>query len=243
MDLPGWQAVHERVAPSGIEVVTVALDSGGVEAAGPWIDAASPSHPSLIDEGHLIDERLGVVNVPNALWIDETGTIVRPAEPAWPGSTPVLQMLDAPGELPPEAAETRKHIARMHIDPEAYLEMVLDWAEQGSVSRHVLSPEEVIERSRPRSPERARAAAHFELGQHLRKQSAGTGPPDPARQAAIVAHWREAHRLDPENWTYKRQAWNLATGDTVTQSEEYESNWLADVERVGAENYYPKLRS
>lgn len=238
MDLPGWQAVHERVAPSGIEVVTVALDSGGAAAARPWIEAASPTHPSLIDEGHLIDERLGVVNVPNALWIDEAGTIVRPAEPAWPGSTPVLQMLDAPGDLPLEAAETRKHIAKMHIDPEAYLTMVLDWAEQGAASRYVLSPAEVIERSRPRSPDLARAAAHFELGQHLRK-----GPQDAARRAAIVAHWREAHRLDPENWTYKRQAWNLATGDTVTQSEQYESNWLADVERMGAENYYPKLRS
>jgi 2-keto-4-pentenoate hydratase/2-oxohepta-3-ene-1,7-dioic acid hydratase in catechol pathway len=47
-----------RVAdlPQGVEVVTVALDVGGAEAAGPWIDAAEPEHPSLIDAEHRLDE-------------------------------------------------------------------------------------------------------------------------------------------------------------------------------------------
>ena len=49
------QALREELRPQNIEVVTVALDTGGAEAAGSWIDAAKPQHPSLIDAGHRLD--------------------------------------------------------------------------------------------------------------------------------------------------------------------------------------------
>jgi Rieske Fe-S protein len=77
-----WQELRTQLAPMGVEVVTVALDTGGVAAAGPFIAAASPDHPSLIDEAHVSAERFGFVNVPNAVWIDEGGMIVRPSHPA-----------------------------------------------------------------------------------------------------------------------------------------------------------------
>ena len=67
-----------------MEVVSVALDTGGIEAAGPWIDRAKTTHPALVDEAHLLDELLGLVNVPSGVWIDERGTICRPPEPAFP---------------------------------------------------------------------------------------------------------------------------------------------------------------
>jgi len=94
-------------------VVSVALDTGGAEAAGPWIDLAKAEHPSLIDEAHLLDELLGIVNVPSGVWIDEQGTIVRPPEPAVPrcmdSASDVscatrlarpIRFLDHPGRLP-----------------------------------------------------------------------------------------------------------------------------------------------
>ena len=56
------------------------------------------------------------------------------------------------------------------------------------------------------------------------------------------------HRLDPDNWTYKRQAWTLATtapGDPSDllqgPTDEYEGSWLEDVQRAGAERYYQPL--
>src|SRR5439155_354060 len=81
--LPVWQELRAVLRPKGLEIVTVALDSGGATAARPWIEAAKADHPSLIDERHLCDELLGIVNVPSGVWIDETGTIVPPPEPAW----------------------------------------------------------------------------------------------------------------------------------------------------------------
>ncbi len=44
----------------------------------------SPTHPSLIDRHHAMAELFGVINIPNSVWIDEQGMIVRPAEAAPP---------------------------------------------------------------------------------------------------------------------------------------------------------------
>ncbi len=62
----------------------MALDTGGTDAAGPWIDRAKTTHPALVDAAHVLDELLGIVNVPSGIWIDEDGVIVRPPEPAFP---------------------------------------------------------------------------------------------------------------------------------------------------------------
>ena len=60
--------------------------------------------------------------------------------------------------------------------------------------------------------------------------------------------WREAHRLHPENWTYKRQAWTLVTTpegaptDLIQgPNDVYEGNWLDDVAAAGPEHYYAPL--
>ena len=52
----------------------------GPEASRSYIEAAAPEHPSLLDPGHVVDALFGVVNIPNVVWIDEQGVIVRPAE-------------------------------------------------------------------------------------------------------------------------------------------------------------------
>ena len=103
-------------------------------------------------------------------------------------------------------------------------------ARLGSRARaRVLSPDEVVERSRPRPPEVSEAAAHFELGQHLHR----AGELDAAR-----AHFREAHRLDPANWTYKRQAWSFED-PLQGPTEHYDGDWLSDVRAAGPDAYYP----
>jgi hypothetical protein len=229
-----WQELRQRLHPDGLEIVTVALDSEGPDAARPFVEQAHAEHPSLIDVGHLVDELFGVVNVPNGVWIDEEGMIVRPAEPAFPGRNPILETfkdLDV-SSLPPEMADTINEAKKIKTDPEGYLAMLEDWVALGSSSRYALSPDEVVGRSQPRSHEVAEAAAHFELGQHLH----ALGHLETAQ-----AHWREAHRLQPDNWTYRRQAWNLVSPVVQGPTDVYDSCWIADVKKVGAENYYPPV--
>jgi hypothetical protein len=226
-----WQELREELHP-GLEVVTVALDVGGVEAAAPFIDAASPEHPSLVDEAHVLDSLLGVTNVPMAVWIDEEGVLVRPPEVAHPGRVVLGEMLaehGIPKEAPKYLLETLAETAKIRVEPERYGAALRDWAAKGAGSRFALSPEEVVERSRPRPPEASAAAAHFELGQHLH----AAGETEAAR-----AHFRESHRLDPDNWTYRRQAWSFED-PLQGPTEHYDGDWLSDVRASGAENYYP----
>jgi hypothetical protein len=171
-----------------------------------------------------------VVNVPSGVWIDEDGIIVRPPEPAfpWRPREPTEELL---AQLPPLTVEQLREAQRMRIDPERYLEALRDWVAQGKGSRYALSPEQVIARSRPRDAGHARAAACFELGQHLQRQG---------HSEDAVRWFRAAHDLAPENWTYKRQAWSLAD-PLQGPTELYESDWLTEVRRLGAESYYPPL--
>jgi hypothetical protein len=62
--------------------VTVALDRSP-EDARPWIEAARPAHPSLVDPWHTVADRYHVVNVPTSVWIDERGRIARPNDVAF----------------------------------------------------------------------------------------------------------------------------------------------------------------
>jgi hypothetical protein len=77
-----WQELHEELRGLGFAVITVALDRSADDAR-PWIEAARPTHASLIDTRHVLAELYNVVNVPTILWIDEQGRIVRPNDVAF----------------------------------------------------------------------------------------------------------------------------------------------------------------
>jgi hypothetical protein len=224
-----WQDLRAELFPLGLEIVTVALDLN-VEAARRSIEAAQPEHPSLIDQAHVMDEAFGIVNVPSGVWIDEDGTIVRPPETAYP-RRPAFLDRPIPADASPEQRTRIAAVRALRIDAETYVAALRDWARHGAASRFALAPGEVLRRSQPRPIAEATAAAHFELGQHLHRHGQTEG---------AVAHFRAAHRLHPANWTYKRQAWSLvdpAQGPNAV----YDGDWFSDVQKIGAENYYPPL--
>ncbi len=225
-----WQELYRELHPKGLEIVTVALDTGGAEVVRPWIEAAQPTYPCLIDQAHVVDELFGIVNVPSGLWIEEEGMIVRPPETAYPRRPSFLDREIPVGATPNEVARI-KEVKKLRVETDRYIAALRDWVAHGAESRFALAPEEVIRRSRPRPVAQATAAAHFELGQHLHR----AGYRDDA-----ITHFREAYRLQPDNWTYKRQAWSLlAPGQSPMEL--YGSDWLTDVQQIGAENYYPQL--
>jgi hypothetical protein len=216
-------------------VVTVALDVEPQHTF-KWIDAANPSHPSLIDTHHITDDLFGFVNIPMAVWIDETGTIVRPAEGASIERSPLRDM-DIPDGLPERMDRMFREVKAIPDVSDDYRAAIVDWAHRGHESRFVLTPEQVIARSQPRGDHEARAAACFAMGEHLRRTVGAD---------AAVPWWREAHRLFPANWTYKRQAWTLvttapdATENDLMQgpNDVYEGNWLDDVIAGGGGQAY-----
>ena len=238
-----WQALRNELHPLGLEIVTVGLDAAGAEACRLYIEAAKPEHPSLIDTTHQMATKFGVVNIPNGVWINEEGIVVRPAEPANP--RPPRERTYRPVEgIPDRMNAIMEQASHIKVD-DRYLAMLRDWVERGTASEFALSPDEVIARSTPRDPAVAEGQAHFELGAHL--WAAGD-------HGGAVEHWRETHRLAPDNFSYKRQAWSLASagagpyerywqGPVPGHEDEwpYETDWLSEVTAKGAENYYPPI--
>jgi hypothetical protein len=159
----------------------------GAEVARPFVEAAGSSHPSLIDQTHQMDALFGVTNIPQVIWVDEAGMIVRPAEPgmAMPIGADAIRMVERIGGM-----EQR----------ERYVAKLRDWVHNGAASQYVLTPEQVIERSQPRPVTASEAAAHFEIAQHLWRSE--------GLSERTIAHFNAAHELLPSNITYKRQAYS-----------------------------------
>ena len=228
MDLPVWQELRTELYPR-LEIVTVALEARGSAAARPWIEKAQPAHPSLIDEAHVL-AALGVINVPTGIWVDEVGTTVRPPETAYP-RRPSFKDRAIPADATPLQREGIELTRSLHVDAERYVAALREWVSSGpgAASRYALAPDEVTRRSRPRPLSEATAAAHFALAQQLHAAGEAT---------LATKHFKEAQRLHPTSWTYRRDAWAIAGPDHPAI---YGTTWLDDVKREGAENYYPRL--
>jgi hypothetical protein len=248
-------------------VVTVGIETSGPDACREFIELAQPQHPSLIDATHQMEARFGVVNIPNVAWIDEHGIIVRPPEPGWPGPPQypkfLAQQMRASAEdatkreLTPEAqreldeqraaAERVRNIISGGQDRDTYADAIRDWVEKGGASEYAMSPDEVVARSQPRPLTTSEGAAHFELGCHL--WHAG-------KKDTAISHFNEAHRLQPDNWAYKRQAWSLvgyemAGGGAMGRFAQnappgredewpFDSDFNRDVAKLRPGEYFPK---
>ncbi len=213
-----WQKAQEDLAGHGFTVVAVALDTA--DAARPWIEVAKPSYPTLIDRDHHLAALYGMINVPEAVWIDEGGRIVRPTENA--GAFDGFRRRDVvTGLMPPEVVETTARAKRI------YMEAVADWGRNGAASRHALEPASVREKLRNSNDEAALAQAHFRLATWFLAKG---------EQARAAPHVAEARRLHPDSWTIFRQTYGrndqgFATGDEFRER----------VAALGERRYYPKV--
>ena len=238
-----WQALRNELHPKGFELVTVGLDTQGDAGCRAFIEAARPEHPSLIDRHHVLADLFGVINIPSSVWIDEKGVIVRPAEaaPAPPQADGIASRFSMPADVPQRFVEIRVEAAKIRRDTQGYHSALRDWVENGVASRFALSPDEVVARSRPRDNAKALGHAHFALAAQLEMDG---------HHEAAIRHFREAHRLVPDSWTFRRQAWSLEkVGDgplarfwqgpdpSSPDAWPYAGDWLTDVRKIGAENY------
>jgi hypothetical protein len=210
-----WQQLFDGLKSKKFMIVAVAEESRGAEHARQWIEQANARYWCLIDTEHHVADLYGMVNVPQAVWIDEAGRIVRPPENA--GSTDHFRLMDRTTRtLAPE------HQAAQLAARAAYLDAVRDWVLTG----HHALPADVASRRLPRiTQEIARAQTHFRLGVWLRRHG---------NAAEGDAHLAEASRLHPESWNIWRQAADL---DEVGKASG-EAFWQR-VQALGERPYYP----
>ncbi len=210
-----WQALYQELQDSGFMVVAVAQDSRGAERTRSWIEQAKATYWTLIDVDHRVSDLYGMVNVPQAVWIDERGRVVRPAETA--GSTDHFRRMDRKTfQYDPTEFANRK------AAHDTYVNAVRGWVKTGA---HALEADAVV-RKQPRiSPEVARAQALFKLGVWLRRSG---------RAEEGDRHLRAAIELHPDSWCLYRQAADLdEIGKAVGQA------FWQRVDALGNRPYYP----
>jgi len=213
--LPVWQALYEELKDKGFMVVAVAQESRGAEHARPWIEQAGSSYWQLIDTDHQLEDLYNLVNVPQAIWIDELGRIARPPETA--GSTDHFRRMDLATRTMSPRDQAERLAAR-----QAYLDAVRAWVATGA---HALPGDEARAGLPKVTAEIAEARARFRLGVWLRANG---------RAAESDLHLAEASRLHPESWSLWRQAADL---DEVGKASGPE--FWRRVQALGDRPYYP----
>jgi hypothetical protein len=176
-----------------------------VKDAGPWITKANPEYTVLIDQDHLVTKLYGLVNVPTGVWINEQGKIVRPGEVAF---------IDD------------RYKSFSHLESAPYVNAIRDWIEKGERSQFIMSEAEMKTRLSPESPDRLLADAEFSLAEYMYRAG---------NSESAIPHFKEAQRLAPDNWNYKRQAYLLSSNP----ERDYGTTFAKEVQALGDKPYYP----
>ena len=223
-------------------IVSVAFDSGGIAAVRDFIKpaepvrieplfqeimgwnaalcdrAAAPTYPCLIDERHVVAELYNMTNVPMAVWIDENGNIVRPAESA--GTSDEWRSMDRIHFPNEERGGRAGRATRM-----SYVDAIRDWVAKGESSEYVLSAKEVRRRIDAPVNVDPLATANFRIGQYLHHQ----GHTEDAK-----LYFRETRRLCPERWNYLRQTMQLEEDGSASGPEFFRA-----LDALGDRPFYP----
>jgi hypothetical protein len=211
-----WQKLYEELKERAFAVVAVAMDSREGDPL-QWIEAASPSYVTLIDRDHRLSDLYHMVNVPQAVWVDERGKIVRPTESA--GAYEGFRKMDrVTRKMPDDVARVTAQAKRVYVNA------VRDWVLRGSGSEYAFDTDQARAHLPLPTEETVRAHALFRLGQFLLRKG-----------RAEEGDWllQEASRLHPESWSIWRQRAGLTELGLAAQADFWDR-----VDALGEKRYY-----
>ncbi len=175
-----WQKLYDELKDQGFMIIAVAMDSRGLDAVRGPITRAKTTYTSLLDENHLVAELYNMVNVPQAVWIDEAGKIVRPSEVS--------------------GAAVTLNLSKIRRTRQIYCDAIRDWVRNGERSEFAFSHEQARAHLPVFTEEIALAHANFHIGQFLWKHG---------DQHEAANFLKRAVELNPDSWNFFRQMKNL----------------------------------
>lgn len=158
-ELAAWQDIQDELGEEGLSIYSVALDASP-EDARPWIEAADPEYPVVVDTAHVTAERYGITNVPSVVWVDEDGIVVKP---------PTI----APGD--DQFADFTQ------IDSATHHDALRRWVREDEVPEGPATP--------VRSPEEQQALAERRVGAWLHAQGQAKAAEIHLARAVELAPW------------------------------------------------------
>lgn len=214
-----WQELYLELQANNFTVITVAFDSRD-GAAQPWVELAKPDYLTLVDPFHHVAELYNMVNVNQAVWIDEQGCIVRPTETA--GVTEGFRQIDQQtGALPESVSTTAAQVKSV------YHTALRDWVEKGADSEYALAKQQTRAQLQLPTSNIVKAHTAFVLGQYL-LASGNTEEGD-----ALVATASELH---PDSWAIWRQGAELDERGLAATSDFWDR-----VDELGSRKYFASI--
>ncbi len=211
-----WQTLYEELKDKKFMIVSVAFDSREGDP-NQWVEAAKPDYVSLIDRNHYVAELYNMVNVNQAVWIDEAGIIVRPTESA--GAYEGFRKMNR------ETFEIPEDVAKITADAKTtYYNALREWVNTGTASEFAFDAGQASAHLTLRTENTARAYAAFSLGQHLLR----IGQDEEGKR--LVA---EASRLHPVSWNIWRQGAGVNERGLAANADFWER-----VDALGDKKYY-----
>ena len=129
-------------------MIAVAQDTQGAEAAAPWYERAKATYVQLVDPAHEVSALYNLVNVPSAVWIDETGRVRRIDEGTY---------------------ATVHTMGDFEFGRTDYAPMLVDWVANGEDSIHVAEPVAIAQKS----DDAAKADAAFRMASYFKDTGRG----------------------------------------------------------------------
>lgn len=214
-----WQELYTELKDRNFMLIAVAFDSRS-GAAAPWVKEAKPDYPVLVDQFHHVADLYNMVNVNQAVWIDEAGRIVRPTESA--GAYEAFRQRDPmTGEIPVAAAHTARRVQTLYHDA------LRDWVSRGADSRFAFDEAAVRAHLNLPSDDVAMAHASFMLGQYL----VATGRVDEGNRRVA-----QASELHPDSWAIWRQGADLDERGLAATAD-----FWRRVDALGEKRYYERV--
>ena len=146
--MPGWQRFAETHQNAAFELIAIAIDHQGAEAARPFVEAARATYPVLVDADGALSAALGFKVVPNGLLVDEAGivryaryggfdvalpedvaTVERFIAGGDPGPSPDVKTPYALGSLQRQLVETKLRLGRALDELGRRAEAIAAWRE------------------------------------------------------------------------------------------------------------------
>jgi tetratricopeptide (TPR) repeat protein len=207
--LPGWQQFAEKHAGDDFQMLSVAMDGGGVEKPRAFVEASGVTFPTFVDASGLLFRLYGFTAVPNGVYVDETGIIRFQLFTGFSvDREDVVEQLETLLATPAGDIPAAPTVAQQSLEIEVMLEQAASQVDDPGMQLG-LAEALLHEGNNEQAAEAFRRA--FELDSESANAAFGLGTAlhQLGQPTEALASWRRALQIEPNNFIIRKQIWRV----------------------------------